>query len=147
MQSLIFDFRKSPTFLQKWNKEFDVEDIEATCFYIVLVDDICDDNFSDCVNQDNQIKYSEDHLISSECYLKYVIDGTNEKIALDGDVTIDFDGETNPESFSLKGAFLTNDNGYIMGYSINQQSFNVTNQMIFEDDLVFFDIIEGVLND
>ena len=31
--------------MQKWNKEFDVEDIGTNCFYIVLVDEVCDNNF------------------------------------------------------------------------------------------------------
>ena len=65
---------------------------------------------------------------------------------LDDDVTFEFDGETYPESFDMKGAFLTTADGYVLGYSINQFSLTITTQMIFEKDLVFFDIIEGVLN-
>ena len=132
--------------MQKWNKEFDVEDMGTNCFYIVLVDDECDNNFSDCINQDGQLRYSNQHYISVECELKYTINNNAEQIALADDVTFDFDGTTYPESFNMKGAFLTTDSGYVMGYSINQYSINITTQMIFEKDLIFFDMVEGVSN-
>lgn len=121
-----------------------MENIGTNCFYIVLVDDICDDNFSDCINQDNQLKYSNNHYVSAECELKHEVNGEVESIILNEDCTFTFDGEgTNPESFNMKGAFLTTDSGYVMGYSINQYSINITTQMIFEKGLIFYDIIEG----
>lgn len=132
--------------MSKWNKEFDVEDIGTNCFYIVLVDDVCDDNFSDCINSDGQLRYSESNMISASCSLEYVTNNTVESIKLDGDVTIDFVDEGFTDGFKMKGAFLTTDSGYIMGYSINQFSINVTTQMIFEDGLTFYDIVDGVYN-
>ena len=145
MQSYVFDFKKNPSLMSKWNKEFDVEDIGTNCFYIVLVDDICDDNFADCLD-DGQLRYSDGHTIKAECSLEYVINNNAESIVLDGDVTIDFADEEFTDGFKMKGAFLTTDSGYILGYSINQFSINITTQMIFEDGLTFFDVIEGGLN-
>lgn len=121
-----------------------MEDIGTNCFYIVLVDDECADNIEDCLNSDKQLVYTEEHLKSVECYLEYIEEtADNAKIVLKDDTTLLF-GEN--EMFRMKGAFLTNDNGYVMAYSINTSSLTVTNQMIFEDGLEFFEIIEGELN-
>lgn len=144
MQSFVFDFEKSPTFFKKWNKEFDVEDIGTNCFYIVLVDDICDDNISDVLNLDGQIKYSSDHLLSTECNLTYnEIDVDTAEIKLNGSVDIDFDDLT-IDDFDMKGCFLTNDAGYVIGYSINTRSLNISNEFILEDGLVFFTLVRGL---
>lgn len=119
-----------------------MEDIETNCFYIVLVDDVCDDNIEDCLNSDNQLRYAESHMRSMECYLVYTETDGKGHIALSGDVTFTL-GATN---FAMKGAFLTNDAGYVMGYSINTSSLNITNALIFEEGLRFWDIYEGVSN-
>ena len=149
MQSLVFDFKKSPTFFQRWNKEFDVEDLDANgiinaTFKIVIVDDVCEDNIEECLNSSGQLTYSSPHTITQDCSLKYTREGLErEYISLNGDVHFIFE---EGENFSLKGAFLTTNGGYVLGYSINQQSLNITNEMIFEDTLIFFDIIEGVID-
>ena len=46
----------------------------------------------------------------------------------------------------MKGAFLTTYDDYVLGYSINQFSITITTQMIFEDGLTFYDIVDGVYN-
>jgi len=132
--------------MKKWNKEFDVEDIGTNCFYIVLVDDNCADNFSDCINQEGKLIYTNNQRISQECELAYVTNRNTESIVLNADCTFEFDGVTYPESFKFKGAFLTTDSGFIMGYSINLYSLEITTELTFEKDLVFYDIVEGVSN-
>lgn len=146
MQSYIFDFRKSTTFLKKWNKEFDVEDFGNSTFYIVLVDENCNDNFSECINQDGQLIYDNTHSIKSECELSYVVNDNTESIVLAADCTFDFNGEDYPTSFNMKGAFLVNEDNYVLGYSINQYAIYITTQMIFEQGLTFYDIVEGILD-
>ena len=115
-----------------------MEDIGTNCFYIVLVDDICDDNITDVLNIDGQIRYDSSHLLSEECELSYVETGDNADITLDGDVEF-----TLSNDFPLKGAFLTNDAGYVIGYSINTYSFNISTGITFEDGLFFFSLVEG----
>ena len=140
LQSYVFDFRKSPTFDRKWNKEFDVEDIETNCFNIVLVNDICDDNIEDCLNADNQLRYNEEDMLFIDCHLVY--DDTNKDnsfIALAEDCSYTFEEN---EDFKFKGAFVTNESGYVMGYSINTYSVNITNEIIFKKDLKFWTITE-----
>ena len=143
VESVVLDFDKSPTFMKKWNKEFDVEDIGTNCFYIVLIDDVCDDNISDVLDAENKIKYDEEHLLSLECTLKYEDDGDTSYVSLDGDVTHTF---AEGESFNMKGVFVTNESGYVMGYSINQYSFNINNQFIMDDGLKLWTISEAKLN-
>ena len=143
VESCILDFDKSPSFMQKWNKEFDVEDIGTDCFYIVLIDDICEDNISDVLDNENKISYSEEHLLSLPCNLKYEDDGDNAYISLDGTVTHTFESD---ERFNMKGVFVTNQSGYVMGYSINQYSMNISNQFILDDGLKLWSILEGRVN-
>ena len=150
MQSVVMDFKKSPTFMRKWNKEFDVEDIGTNCFYIVLVDDICDDNISDCLNTDNQIKYSEEHCLPVEVTLKYEEQNDNAYLTVDGDVSIIFPYTDTYHSaitsFNMKGIFVTNDAGYVMGYSINQYSVNVNTKFTIADGLKLWSLLEVVNN-
>ena len=127
--------------MQKWNKEFDVETL-GSGFHVVLVDDICDDNILDCLN-DKKLKYASSHLLSLDCTLKYTDDGDNAIISLDGEVTHTF---ADDESFNMKGIFVTNSEGYVMGYSINQYSMNINNQFVMDDGLKLWSILEGKLN-
>ena len=128
--------------MRKWNKEFDVEEIGNNCFYIILVDDICEDNISDCINSDGQLLYDdENHTKRVQINLKYTeIDIDNSNLSLNADATLEFESN---EIFYMKGAFVVNDAGYVLGYSILTRSVSVTNQMIFKKDLVFWDIVEG----
>lgn len=147
MQSYIFDFKKNTSLMRKgWNKEFDVGDMGASSFHIVLVDGNCKDNFSECVDSDGKLIYSNSQKISQECELVYVATGNTESLVLNEDCTFEFNGEDYPESFKFKGAFLTTDENYVLGYSINQYSLQITTQMKFEKGLVFFDITEGVFD-
>ena len=139
MQSLIFDFKKSPYFFRKWNKEFDVEDIETNCFYIILVDDSCEDNIEENLNQDHQLIYDSEHMIREECLLKYEETDTNEDITLDGDVEITLESD-----FKMRGCFLCADSGFVLGYSINTYSLNISSAITFEDGLFFFSLTDEV---
>ena len=142
LDSFIFDFEKSPTFFKKWNKEFDVENLGSGTFNIVLVGDECPNNIEDCLNGTALQSFS-DTLTESVDLIFDEIDRDTFSIKVDGDVVFDI-GEDN--NFSLKAAFLTSSNtttNYVMGFSINQNSINVSNEVIFEDGLVFWSVAEG----
>lgn len=141
MQSYIFDFEEAPSFFLKWNKEFDVESFDNSTFNIVLVDDICEDNIEDCIDANGDLLYSGEHVLTKECSLRYE-HRTNlglGVIVLDSETVF----ELLENNFSLKGAFITTSGGYVMGYSINSFGINLTNQVIFEEDLILWDIAEG----
>lgn len=144
MQSYIFDFKKSPSFVRKFNKEFDVEDIDTKCFYLVLLDDLCPDNLSDCLNSEGKLNFTDEQMQihSQEKEVNLVYSESEDYvgiISLKEDTTFEFD----ITNFRFKGAFLRTNNGYVLGGSVNTYSVNVTNQMIFEKDLKFFEIVEG----
>ena len=144
MQSYIFDFKKSPSFVRKFNKEFDVEDIDTKCFYLVLLDDLCLDNLSDCLNSEGKLNFTDEQMQihSQEKEVNLVYSESEDYvgiISLKEDTTFEF-GDTN---FRFKGAFLRTNSGYVLGGSVNTYSVNITNQMIFEKDLKFFEIVEG----
>lgn len=142
LDSFIFDFEKSPTFFKKWNKEFDVENLGSGTFNIVLVGEECPNNIEDCLNGTALQSFSN-ALTESVDLVFDEIDRDTFSIKVDGDVVFDI-GEDN--NFSLKAAFLTSSNttsNYVMGFSINQNSINVSNEVIFEDGLVFWSVAEG----
>ena len=142
LDSFIFDFEKSPTFFKKWNKEFDVDNLGSGTFNIVLVGEECPNNIEDCLNGTALQSFSN-ALTESVDLVFDEIDRDTFSIKVDGDVVFDI-GEDN--NFSLKAAFLTSSNttsNYVMGFSINQNSINVSNEVIFEDGLVFWSVAEG----
>ena len=146
MQSYVFDFDKSPTLFKKWNKEFDVEDLTSTCFYIAIVDEECDDNLNNCLDSEGHLIYAEtSHTKTVECALTYT--DTNDYgdaiVSLSEEVSFEFEEN---EMFALKGCFLLSDSGYVLCGSTNTFSVNVTNEIIFEKGLNFFTIVEGVFN-
>ena len=138
--------------MKKLNKEFDVEAMGDNCFCIRIIDDLCDNNIKACLNEDLQLKYTDEeleaHSMIAPCNLVYEEldpdDETNEdaQIKLDGEVTFTF----GQENFPLKGVFLTTDNGYVMAYVIHSNTINITNQMIFEDELILIETREGAVN-
>lgn len=128
--------------MRKWNKTFDVESIQNTNFKLVLVDSTCDNNIEDCLTNNN-LRYPSSNKLEQNCHINYVEDNFyNSKLVLDGDVTFNFEG-----AFDLKGVFITTSTGYVMGYAIISNGFNVSNQMIFEDGLNLWTITEGILDE
>lgn len=143
MQSYILDFIKSPSFFLKWNVDFSIATMGTDTFRIVLVDDVCQDNIENCINNDGELLYTGAHIQSENCSLSYVESGNTVTISLANEVSFDL----TDVQFSMKGVFLTTDSGYVMGYSINPISVNVTNSVIFEEGLVFWTIMEENIND
>lgn len=123
--------------------------MESSSFNIYLLNDICYDNIEQCVDENTgKFVFSSEQLqanslvLPCQLELKY-IDNDVSDIVLKEDTEHTFDAD---ENFAMKGAFLVTDEGYVMGYSINSQSVNITNRIIFEKGLTFWNIVEGVLN-
>lgn len=134
--------------MKKWNKEFDVEEIETTCFSLYILDDLCYDNIESCLNSEGKFVFTDaqmqEHSLNQSCYLRIdEVGNDTSAIVLNEDVTFEL-GES---MFPMKGMFLVTDSGFVMGYSINTYSVNVTNQMIFKKDLIFWNIVEGAINE
>ena len=140
MQSFVLDFDKSPSFWHDWNKKFCIDDFDSDEFKVVLVDDICKDNISECLTN-GILKYKDntDNILEASCNLKYTEsdDYDDLYIQLDGDVVFTLESD-----FSLKGLFIVNQDYYVMGASINTYSVNIATELTIEDGLYLWSLIE-----
>lgn len=136
-QSFMVDWSRVPDFFTYWNKRFDVDAMNGTIgnFQIVF-SSYAPDNIQDCLDgtvlsENVEITYPVD------CGLEWDYEGI---ISIANDIVWNVGDEIIP----LKAIFLRNKaNGYVLGYSINQTSFDVTNQVILEEGTVLWSIHTG----
>lgn len=147
-QSYIFDFSRVPSFFENFNIGFFVDEMtkiidgetvnEGTeCFELVWVA-YGDDNISEYLEEDGTLDSSVVIYQTESCGLDWIQDSTGDATIELSD-TVEFSvGENN---VPLKAILLRNvSTGYIMGYSINMNPFTVTNKLVFDDDVIFWDI-------
>jgi hypothetical protein len=152
-QSYIFDFTRTPSFFEHWNVDFSVDDmnqyidsdtatstVDSDKFEIVLVGN-GGDNIDDYLDSDG-ILIDDEHQVTvydtADCSLDYKRDDI-------GDATIELTDEV---SFNigdvyqeLKAVLLVHkESQYVLGYSINIVAFTVTNSVVFDEDVIFWDI-------
>ena len=145
-QSFILDFTRSPSFFQNFNKEFDLDCMDGTVdgSFQLIIASYSPDNILDCLDEDGHL--NEDVTVGVDEDGNDLIeniglvwtpdsygDGT---IGLSDDVTFDI-GDINTQ---IKAVFLINSDGYVMGYSINMVAIPVTNEVVFDEDVIFWDI-------
>lgn len=139
-QSYVFDFSRVPSFFEHFNIDFHISDMDGNSakFQLVIseyggnnIDEYLD--ASGCL--DTNI-ISPATLLVEDCKLSCTFDDYGDAtIKLAESVTFDV-GDVN---IPLKAIFLRDKTtGYIMGYSINLVSFNVTNAVVFDDDVIFW---------
>ena len=156
-QSFLFDFTRLDSFVENINTAFFIDEmfkvtgVDSETGNYTYEDDNIEDNFELVI-----IKYGGDNIseyIDSDGLLKSEIeaDSMTETCALDyynrgeGNATIELHdtvtfniGDVNiPIKAVLLRSYST---GYVMGYSINTRSFSVTNEVVFDDDVIFWDI-------
>lgn len=153
-QSYIFDFTRTPTFFENFNIEFSVNDMYQVSsinsdgsyeysnspsdnFELVWVD-YGADNISDYLNNDGTLKDTINVYDTQSCGLDWVKDEFNDvRIELHDEVEFSI-GDTN---VPLKAILLRDaTSGFVMGYSINMTSFSVTNKVVFDSDVIFWNI-------
>lgn len=136
-QSFMIDWSRVPDFFTRWNKRFDVDAMNGTVGnFEVVYSSYAPDNIYDCLSGD---VLSNDVQITQrvDCGLVWDEQGT---ISISDDVIWTIGDEIIP----LKAVFIRNKvNGYVMGYSINQTSFDITNQVILDADTVLWSIHTG----
>ena len=145
-QSFILDFTRSPSFFQNFNKEFDLDCMDGTVdgSFQLIIASYSPDNILDCLDEDGHL--NEDVTVGVDEDGNDLIeniglvwtpdsygDGT---IGLSDDVTFDI-GDINTQ---IKAVFLINSDGYVMGYSINMVAIPVTYEVVFDEDVIFWDI-------
>lgn len=155
-QSYIFDFTRVDDFIEMSNiaffydEMFIVTGVDSTTKEYIYEDDTVDDNFelllveyapnniADYLDEYGCLKDEITVNLIEDCALDYYNQGNaNATIELHDEVEF----EIGEEDVQLKAILLRNKStGYIMGYSINMVSVPVTNRVVFDDDIIFWDI-------
>lgn len=168
-QSYLFDFSRVESFIENINVGFFFEEMFKVIGYdeetgeYEYDDDNIENNFELVI-----MEYGEsniDYYLDTDGYLKeeleYESDGQGglvrkddvlvEECALDyynrgyGSSTIELHGTVSFEigdvNVPIKAILLrSKSTNYVMGYSINNRPFSVTNEVVFDDDVIFWDI-------
>jgi len=156
-QSYLFDFTRVDTFFDYFNIAFFIDEmwqvngydedtdsytydnvIEDACFELVLIE-YGADNIDEYLTADGFLDTTAvEGIHRMDCGLDWYNRGDGEAtIELHDDVTFNI-GDVN---MPLKAILLINKStNYVMGYSINTNPFSVTNQVVLDDDVIFWDI-------
>lgn len=137
-KSIIFDFTRVPDFMDDYNIEFLVAEMDGVNKnYEFVLADSSPDNIDDCLNNDGTLRTTGDNAVHtvdigndgqvSLIYSKGV--NASRIISLgSSDVTLDV-GDIN---VMLKAMFLRDiSTGYVLAYCILARSIPITNQVIF----------------
>ena len=158
-QSYLFDFSRVESFIENINVAFFIDEMFKVVGYDTETgeyeyeDDDVDDNFQLIICEygaDNIGEYidsdgflilddSSEYLHIVDCALDYYNRGNGSStIELHGDVEFTIGDDVN---IPIKAIFLrAKSTNYVMGYSINNRPFTVTNKVVFDDDVIFWDI-------
>lgn len=151
-QSFLFDFTRTPTFFENFNIKFNLSDMNTSKdvakplenFELVLAS-YCETNIQDCLNNDGTLAdtveigvNADDEELVKTVGLDWIRDSYGDgTIELHGDVVFDV-GDIDVQ---LKAIFLRDKTTkFVMGYSINMVAVPVTNQVVFDDEVIFWDI-------
>lgn len=133
-QSYIFDFQRVPSFFDNWNIQFKLLEMNDSNNFQLVFSSYAPSNISECLSGD---VLSSDVTVAStvDCSLKWTSD--TGLIQIRNDATWSIGDSTVP----LKAVFLRHkSSGYVMGYSINMNSFEVTNTVTLEADTILWSI-------
>lgn len=139
-QSYIFDFSRVPSFFEHFNIDFNISDMDGSSakFQLVIAEygGVNIDEYLDASGCLDTGVVDPNTLLVEDCKLSCTFDDYGDAtIKLAESVTFDV-GDVN---IPLKAIFLRDKTtGYVMGYSINLVSFNVTNAVVFDDDVIFW---------
>lgn len=142
-KSYIFDFIRVPNFMDDYNLQFFVAEMDGTSKnYEFVLSQSCPDNIEDCLNDDgglNSNVATVDIGTQGEISLLYskgvnnsrVITLSASSVVLDvGDIDV-----------MMKGLFLRDiSTGYVLAYCILQRTVPITNEVIFPASGVVWNI-------
>lgn len=160
-QSFLFDFSRTDDFFEQFNIKFKLSDMYQVTGYnertgtYEYAQGTGGNNFKLFVFHKGGANI-EEYLDVTASYSKLkpslLVSGTYmvSNIGLDwynrgnGECTIELHGDctfnVGQENNVPLRAILLCCNDYVMGYSINMKPFSVTNQLVFDDDIIFWDI-------
>ena len=140
VKSIPIDFTESDDFLEEWNNRFGIKDCGSNGKFEVVLASYSPDNFKDCVTSNGVLDTSKVTVIDAEdCRIDWV----NKGLVLGGDVTISIGDNIVP----LKAIFIRHKaTGYVLLYSINIVSYNITNQFVLNENTLLLSFISGDYN-
>lgn len=134
VQSYLFDFNRVDSFFDEWNKKFDVEDMNGSNNFEIVVSSYSSNNIDECLNANGTLNTT---VVTGTYSQNLALTWANNTIKVAFDVTFNFGDNIVP----LKSAFIRDKStGYVMGYSIFMNTFNVTNQLVVDAETVLWSI-------
>jgi len=135
VQSYLFDFQRVPLFFDNWNNQFTVAEMNASSNFQFVFSDYCPTNIEDCLSS-GVLSDDVNVLATVDCSLKW----ENEIISVRSDATWNISTSVYP----LKAVFLRcKRTGFVLGYCINVNSFEVTNKVKIEGGTILWSIEDG----
>ena len=138
-QSFLVDWSRVKNFWRAWNEEFTVQEMNGANNFQLVFSSYTPNNIDDCLTNSGTL--TQDVLATStviDCGLTWDDNGI---ISISNNVTWNIGNET---IIPLKAIFLRKkENGFVLGYSINQTSFDVTNKVIVDKDTIIWSFHSG----
>lgn len=134
VQSYLFDFERTPTFFERWNLDFKLLQMDgSTSNYQIVFSSYAPSNIGECLNSNGSLSSDVTVIASIDFPLKY----DNGVITVGDDVS----WTINTNIYPLKAVFIRDKaTGYVMGYSININTFEVTNEVVIEEGTILWSI-------
>lgn len=134
-QSIIFDFTRVENFMDDYNIEFFVADMDGiNKNYEFVIADSCNDNIEDCLNDDGTLNTDVVHTVNigddGEVSLIYSKGVRGSRVISLGSSDVVMD--VGDENVSMKAMFLRSiSTGYVLAYCILARAVPITESVIF----------------
>lgn len=136
MTDYLFDFSRVKDFFDKWNNTFHTVEMNGASNFQLVMASYSPTNIDDCLTGSGALDTSQ---VTGTKIVDCGLVWSNDTITLKNDVTFSIGNEIVP----LKALFLRHKaTGYVMGYSIAMNNFNVTNQLVIDKDTIFWSIYD-----
>ena len=139
--SILIDWSRVSTFWRDWNVKFELDAMNGSSsnFNLVFVS-FAYDTIDECLSN-GQLKSEVLQGVSETVPCGLLWDDTG-IIKVADTVTWNIGDEVVP----LKAIFLTTSDGHVIGYTINNTSFEVTNKVMIDKDTILWSLNTGGLD-
>ena len=137
-KSYLWDFTSTPHFFSAWNDKFETVEMTPSAgdLYEFCFSDYAESNINDCLNSNGTIDTTKVHILAT-VNANLVWNENLNIIQVGANATWNIGDVIHP----VKAVFLRRkSNGYVLGYCIHINSFNVTNKVIIPKDTILWSI-------
>lgn len=133
-----WDFTRVPRFFLDWNKKFDVELMTATSNNFKFVfSNYAPSNIEDCLTDNGTLSSDVNVIATIPCSLKRNEECTTIEVGNNVEWNI---GQS---VYNIKAVFLCTATGYVIGYCIHNNSFEVTYKVRIEKGTILWSFQDG----